>query len=100
MSQDRVTVLSAERRENVYEGNRKVVSYKCKVILHLEGGAVDVGTLTVPEALAPEGVTPGDFHISYRAGRGYKEDKIIGVMTAFTGVQRPGAVAPKGESKA
>jgi len=93
----RVTVLSAERREAVYEGGRKSVSHKCKIILHLPDGGVDVGTLTVPDALAPEGVTPGDYHVEYRAGRGYSEDKIIGVMFSFEGVARAGQAA---ESKA
>lgn len=83
----RVTVVGAERKENLYPvaggQPRKVVSHKCKIILHLPDGQIDVGTLTVPEALAPEGVNPGDYLVEYRAGRGFSEDKIIGVMHSF-----------------
>lgn len=101
----RVTVVGAERKENLYPvaggAPRKVVSHKCKVILHLPDGAVDVGTLTVPDALAPEGVTPGDYQVEFRAGRGFSEDKIIGVMHSFEGVGRaaPAAPAPKEAAK-
>lgn len=99
----RVTVVGAERKENLYPvaggQPRKVVSHKCKVILHLHDGTIDVGTLTVPESLAPEGVQPGDYAVEYRAGRGFSEDKIIGVMHTFeaVGKQAP-AAAPKQEA--
>lgn len=102
----RVSVVGVERKENLYPvaggAPRKVVSHKCKVILHLPDGGVDVGTLTVPEALAPEGVTPGDYHVEFRAGRGFSEDKIIGVMFSFEGIASAGrpAVAKQEAAKA
>lgn len=80
----RVTIVGSEKRENLYPvaggQPRKVTSYKCKCVLHLADGTVDVGTLNVPEALAPEGVAPGDYLLEYRAGRGFSEDKIVGVL--------------------
>jgi len=96
--ESRITVIGAELRSAYYANKaggapREVKSYNCKVILHLEGGAVDVGTLKVPEALAPEGVTPGDYLISYRAGRGYQDDKIVGVMVGFKGINSKGGKA-------
>lgn len=88
----RVTVVGSERQERLYAQAgggqpRKVVSHKCKVILHGEGGVVDVGTLSVPEALAPEGVQPGDYLIDYRAGRGFSEDKIVGLLHSIEPMQ-------------
>lgn len=93
----RVTVLSSERRENTYEGNRKSVSHKCKVIIHKADGSVDVGTLSVPDALAPAPavagehavVVPGDYAIDYAAGRGFSEDKVIGVLCLFELMGKP-----------
>lgn len=83
----RISVVGSDRKENLYPvaggAPRKVVSHKCKVILHLPDGTVDVGTMTVPDALAPEGVQPGDYYVEFRAGRGFSEDKIIGVMHSF-----------------
>lgn len=100
----RVTVVGAERKENLYPvaggAPRKVVSHKCKVILHLPDGGIDVGTLTVPDALAPEGVTPGDYNVEFRAGRGFSEDKIIGVMFSFEGLAGPGRPVPNTKHEA
>lgn len=80
----RVSIVSSEKRENLYPvaggQPRKVVSYKCKCILHAADGTIDVGTLSVPEAIAPEGLVPGDYVLDYRAGRGFTEDRIIGVL--------------------
>lgn len=94
----RVTVVGVERQERVYASPngapRTVISHKCKVVLHLPDGSVDVGTLTVPDALAPEGVTPGDYAVEFRAGRGFSEDKIIGVMHSFEGVGSVRTAAP------
>lgn len=96
--ESRITVIGAELNTNFYASKtggapREVKSYTCKVILHLEGGAVDVGTLRIPEALAPEGITPGDYMVAYRAGRGFSDDKIVGVMTTFRGVKPSAAKA-------
>lgn len=98
--QTRVTVVGAERREALYPvaggQPRKVVSHVCKVILNLPDGTIDVGTLKVPETFAPEGVTPGDYMVEYRAGRGFKEDQIIGVMHSFEPMRK----APAAQSSA
>jgi hypothetical protein len=100
----RVTVVGVERKENLYPvaggAPRKVVSHKCKVILHLPDGGIDVGTLTVPDVLAPEGVTPGEYTVEFRAGRGFSEDKIVGVMFSFEGIASAGkpSVAAKQEA--
>lgn len=101
----RVSVVGSERREALYPvaggQPRKVVSHQLKVILHLPDGTVDVGTMKVPDALAPEGVAPGDYLVEFRAGRGFKEDQIIGVMHSFEAVgsakpqQKPEAVKPQ-----
>lgn len=100
----RVTVVGAERKENLYPvaggAPRKVVSHKCKVILHLPDGGIDVGTLTVPDALAPEGVTPGDYNVEFRAGRGFSEDKIVGVMFSFEGIASAGRPAVQAKPEA
>lgn len=91
----RVTVVGVERKENLYPvaggQPRKVVSHQCKVILHLPDGVIDVGTMKVPDALAPEGVQPGDYMVEFRAGRGFSEDKIVGVMHSFRAVKPQGA---------
>lgn len=86
--QSRITVIGSELKSSMYSSKtggapREVKRHVCKCILHGEGGSVDVGTLSVPEALAPEGVQPGDYVVEYRAGRGFSDDKIIGVMVSF-----------------
>lgn len=96
--ESRITVLGAEERVNLYPvpggKPREVKSYTCKVMLHTPDGQIDVGTLTVPSSLAPEGVQPGDYLVSYRAGRGFKEDKIVGVMHSFEAVRPANLKAP------
>lgn len=104
----RVTIVGSEKRENLYPvaggQPRKVVSYKCKCILHGADGVVDVGTLTVPESVAPEGVLPGDYLIDYRAGRGFSEDKIMGILHSIepfaAGRSQPKPEAPQPQQKA
>lgn len=106
--ESRITVLGATPKTAHYASKtggpaREVKSHVCKIMLHLEGGAIDVGTMNVPEALAPEGVQPGDYMIAYRAGRGFTDDKIVGVLCKFEAVrpikqqapQSAPAVAPK-----
>lgn len=91
----RVSIVSSEKLERFYEGGRKSVSYVCKCVIHDEG-KVDVGTLRVPEALAPEGVVPGDYWIDFKAGRMFNDDAVNGrlcLLEAASAVSsRPSAV--------
>lgn len=89
----RLTIVGAERKEAFYASKtggapRKVISYVCKSIINKADGTLDVGTIKVPESLVPEaqfpqGVLPGEYVVDYSAGRGFKEDAIIGVMVSF-----------------
>ncbi|MCL2875460.1 MAG: hypothetical protein FWF12_04020 [Betaproteobacteria bacterium] len=97
--ESRITVIGSELKSAFYNNKaggapREVKTNICKVILHMENGVVDVGTLRVPESLAPEGVQPGDYMISYRAGRGFSDDAIGGVMCGFKAVKPQSVVTP------
>ncbi|WP_371322852.1 hypothetical protein VX159_10575 [Dechloromonas sp. ZY10] len=86
--QSRVTVVASETRKALYPSKsggapREVTSHVCKVILFKHDGTIDVSTMKVPEALAPNGVTPGDYLVDYCAGRSFKEDAMVGVMCTF-----------------
>ncbi|MDR2187711.1 MAG: hypothetical protein LBE62_06615 [Azonexus sp.] len=102
--ESRITVVGSELKSAIYSGKngappREVKRHVCKVILHIDG-VVDVGTLNVPVTIVPETdlIQPGDYMISYRAGRGFQEDKIVGVMTEFRPV-KPAKADAKPEPK-
>lgn len=94
----RITVLGVKPVTNFYPSKtggapREVKTYECKCVLHLDDGSIDVGTTRIPETLAPEGVVPGDYMIAYKAGRSWKEDKIVGIPCVFRAV-KPQAAQP------
>lgn len=91
--ENRLTVLASKLIVNTYASKtggaaREVKQFECKCVLHLSDGSIDVGTVRIPDALAPEGVAPGDYLISYRAGRSWNEDRIVGVMDTFVAVKK------------
>lgn len=94
-----ITVLGCKAVVNEYASKiagqppKVVETWELKCMLHMEDGTIDVGTTRIAKALAPEGVVPGQYEILYRAGRSFKDDKIIGVVSEFIPV-RPGAVPP------
>jgi len=98
--ENRISVLGSKLISNLYPSKtggapREVKQYECKCVLHLADGSIDVGTVRIPETLAPEGVQVGDYLVSYRAGRSWKDDKIVGIMDTFVAVKKS-APAPAG----
>jgi hypothetical protein len=82
----KIQILAAERRENVYEGNRRSVTYNCQCVVY--GEKIEVGTLRVSLALVEpwlkdDQLPPGWYELEYGLAVSFQDRSIGGRLKSI-----------------
>jgi hypothetical protein len=94
----KVQIIATERRENVYEGGRKSISYNCQCVVF--GEKMEVGVLRISHALAEpwlkdDQLPPGIYELEYGLAVSFKDRSVGGQLKSISLVA-DGAKSPIG----
>jgi hypothetical protein len=89
----KVQLIATERRENVYEGNRKSVSYICQCVVF--GEKMEVGVLRLPLAvvepyLKDDQLPVGFYEVEYGLSVSFRDRSVEGRVKGVTPVSEGG----------
>lgn len=82
----RVQIIATERREAVYEGGKKSISYNCQCVVF--GEKMEVGVLRVSHALAEpllrdDQLPPGMYELEYGLVVSFKDRSVQGQLKSI-----------------
>lgn len=95
----KVQIIASERREAVYEGGKKSISYNCQCVVF--GEKMEVGVLRVSHALAEpilrdDQLQPGIYELEYGLVVSFKDRSVQGQLKSIN-LASDGSKSPIGK---